>query len=364
MSPPTNGVLRPAQTWLLIFAVWTAVGLFLAAQTSFAFGYFGRPEPFSRALRIHMTCVWTWFAFTPLILAWSRRIGFSAPARMVRVSAHVALSVAFSLAGFVIFIAVEKVLGIPRARGPWLTSLTGLAIAQLHVDVLRYWVVVGIDGLLRYHRQLRERERAAAALQTELAEARLESLKRQLHPHFLFNTLNSISVLMYEDVTTAHRMLIRLSELLRNALKAQLPDEVTVEEEVRFLQKYLEIEKLRFGGRLQIELDVAPDALDARVPNLILQPLVENALKHGAGVIDRPTCIAVRVARLSSGLHLEVSDDGAGPPEQIRVGVGLANTMARLQHLYGERQKLELRRPAGGGFAVDIMIPHRRERPA
>jgi two-component system, LytTR family, sensor kinase len=346
--------------WLLIFAAWTAVGVFLALQTSYSFSYRGRSEPVSVALRVHLTGAWTWFAFTPLILALSRRIGFARRRLIFRVAAHILLSLLFSVAGFVVFILVHRLLGTGRMPPTFMQGVISLVVMRLHVDMLRYWAVVAIHQLVRYRKELGERERAAASLRAELVEARLESLKRQLHPHFLFNTLNNISVLMYEDVSTAHRMLLRLSELLRGALRDNLPNEVTVEEELRFIEKYLEIEQIRFGDRLMVELMVENDTLDAQVPNLILQPLVENALKHGAGVITRPTTLRLHVYRRGSELGLEVSDDGGGAPESMVIGIGLSNTIARLQHLYGDDHQIDLEHPDSGGFAVRIAIPFRR----
>jgi two-component system, LytTR family, sensor kinase len=230
---------------------------------------------------------------------------------------------------------------------------------ELHLDLLRYWAVVAIEHTISYHREVRERELAASQLRTQLAEAKLEVLKRQLHPHFLFNTLNSISVLMFENVAQANRMLLRLSELLRAGLTSDSPHEVSLERELSFLERYVDIERIRFGERLTVDIDVDPNTLGARVPNLLLQPLVENAIRYGVAAIDRPGTVAIRAEKQGSELRLQVRDDGPGLAKNAKRGVGLSNTEARLRQLYGNDQRLELTSPNDGGVLVSIAIPFR-----
>src|SRR5205823_9799095 len=173
----------------------------------------------------------------------------------------------------------------------------------------------------------------------------------QLKPHFLFNTLNSISALMYSDVEAADAMLARLSDFLRLMLDREMDQEVTLQEELEFVRRYLEIEKIRFDERLTIEVDVARDIQQARVPTLALQPLVENAIHHGIAPRPRGGSIAIRARRDDGRLHISVSDDGIGVrDEHPRERIGLANTRARLQRLYGDDQQLSFTVSPGGGF--------------
>ena len=212
------------------------------------------------------------------------------------------------------------------------------------------WVITGPS--LRYSR-----------LEAGLAEARLDALKLQLQPHFLFNTLHAISSLMHKDVDAADRMIARLSELLRGAIEKVGVQEVTLREELEFLSGYLEIEQTRFHDRLSIKQDIDPGALDARVPNLMLQPLVENAIRHGIEPKTGPGTITIRCVRDNGVLIFNIIDDGpgiaGGRTGTIREGVGLSNTRSRLEHLYGDAHKLELVNTESGGVDVRLEIPYR-----
>jgi LytS/YehU family sensor histidine kinase len=199
-------------------------------------------------------------------------------------------------------------------------------------------------------------------------EAQLKTLQQQLHPHFLFNTLHAISALMHRDVEAADRTLMRLSDLLRLTLENLGQQEVTLQSELEFLSKYVQIEQTRFGDRLFVQFDVEPSALDAQVPHLILQPLVENAIKHGVAKRAGPGHIAISARRDGDKLHLEVRDDGVGLSEDaltaLQKGIGVSTTRARLQHLFGADYRFEFhRQPAG--LAVVIALPwHTGEAPA
>ncbi|MFW6085154.1 MAG: sensor histidine kinase, partial [Gemmatimonadota bacterium] len=194
----------------------------------------------------------------------------------------------------------------------------------------------------------------------------LSALEMQLHPHFLFNTLHAISTLMHRDVEAADRMLARLSDLLRLTLENAGTQEVLLKEELDFLEQYLEIERTRFGDRLMVDVEVDPATLDARIPNLILQPLVENAVRHGVAPRADPGWIGIRAARHDGELRVTIEDDGPGLPEAdadgltpAGAGVGLANCRARLEQLYGDRGRLDLRSSPAGGLLVSLRIPYR-----
>ncbi|HST19615.1 MAG TPA: histidine kinase, partial [Blastocatellia bacterium] len=238
----------------------------------------------------------------------------------------------------------------------------GLIIGSF-TDFLTYSVIVGIYYAFNYYQKYREREVRALQLEGRLAQAELQNLKMQLHPHFLFNTLHAISVLMQEDVQAANRMLVRLGDLLRMTLDNVGTHEVSLKQELEFLQGYLEIEQTRFQDRLTICMDVDPLVLDARVPNLILQPLVENAIRHGIAPRASSGKLEIRAAREDGSIRLEVQDNGLGLPEadeaNVLKGVGLSNTRARLEQLYGPKHQFKMSNAEGGGLLVSILIPFR-----
>jgi sensor histidine kinase YesM len=228
-----------------------------------------------------------------------------------------------------------------------------------------YWLVVFGHLGWHYYQRYRERELQAAELGRELVEARLDALRLQLNPHFLFNTLHAISALIHEDPEAADRMVARLSDLLRLSLDQSKPQEVPLSEEIAFLDRYLEIELTRFGDRLKIEKQIAAEAQDALVPFLLLQPLVENAIRHGIEPREETGHVAISAQRNNGVLELRISDDGAGlsgaAAAGAREGIGLSNTRSRLQHLYGTEFKFELAELAHGGLEARISIPYRRE---
>lgn len=223
-------------------------------------------------------------------------------------------------------------------------------------------IMVGLLHAWRRYRRGREREVEAARLEQELSQARLERLEAQLQPHFLFNTLNVISSLMYHDPARADRMLGRLSDLLRLTFERSPDPEVALADELEWLGWYLQIMQLRFGDRLTFRQEIAPDTLDLAVPRLVLQPLVENALKHGAGRHAGLATVVVSARRAGDSLVLAIEDDGPGLPDAsgaIGNGVGLANTRERLQTLYGPAGALTLSNRPEGGLSVRILIPAR-----
>jgi two-component system, LytTR family, sensor kinase len=356
-----SGLMRKSvKKWGIIFLCWTAVGVFFASQASLYAASRGRESDFGEALSVYLVCSYSWFLLTPLILLLAGRFTLARP----NVARHAVYhSFAAVILTLVSLLMVE--LGLRQffpSQSYDYTIMEGwrrLIGEELHAGLLRYGAVIGIAHAIAYYTGLREREVTEAALRAELAEARLEVLKRQLQPHFLFNTLNSISVLIFEDPKLANRMLSRLSDLLRTGLSNELPDEVTLEREIDFLGRYLDIERIRFGERLTIRMEVDDDTLGASVPNLMLQPLVENAIKHGVSAKEGPSTITISAARQGDELRLEVRDDGLGVAHDARPGVGLSNTVARLRHLYGDAQRLELLGALDGGASVQISIPFR-----
>jgi signal transduction histidine kinase len=245
----------------------------------------------------------------------------------------------------------------------WTRLFRFILTNHFHEDVLTYAAIVSAWYALDYYRRFRERETRAAELEAHLAQARLQTLQSQLHPHFLFNTLNGIAALIYEEPKAAHRMLARLSELLRMSLQDSGVQVVTLRNELEFGRRYLELEQIRLGDRLAVEYQIAPDTLEACVPNLLLQPFLENAIKHAIAPWSRPGRICICSRRDQATLYLRVTDDGPGlpmsPEASERLGIGVSNTKARLKELYGAEHAIELKNGERAGLVVEIAIPFR-----
>jgi two-component system LytT family sensor kinase len=230
-------------------------------------------------------------------------------------------------------------------------------------DIFIYWTVVFVVQGWMYYRRFRDRELRTSILEAQLARAQLQALKVQLHPHFLFNTLNSVSELMHQDVRVAERVITRLSDLLRMTLENIGTQEVTLRDELEFVKGYLEIEQMRFQDRLKVTYDVAPATLDARVPNLLLQPIVENAIRHGISKSSQAGLIWINSEKSGDRVILTVRDNGPGLKSDGYVptanfGIGLSTTRARLEVLYNHNHTLRLNNLQEGGLEVRIDIPY------
>ena len=244
----------------------------------------------------------------------------------------------------------------------WDVALTGFYGRNI-IDMVYYWAVIAVGYNLEIYHRYKNQEVKAAQLEARLVETELKALREQLRPHFLFNTLNTISVLIREKKNDeAVTLIARLSSLLRMTLDNTLLQEVTLREEMDFLSRYIDIQKARFSDRLEVGIAIEPAALEARIPNLLLQPLVENAILHGIAPKAGPGRVDV-TARVKDGrLHLEVRDDGPGLPvakNPGREGVGLANTRDRLAKIYGAEGRLTLLSEPGRGVVVRIVLPCR-----
>lgn len=233
-------------------------------------------------------------------------------------------------------------------------------VAKLNNNVFFYAAILAVAHVINYYRQLRERELLASQLEAKLAQTQLQILKMQMQPHFLFNTLNAISALIHQDVELADRMIARLGELLRTTLESANQQVVSFQQELDFIRPYLEIEQARLGERLTVDLQIDPAVMDAKVPNLLLQPIVENAIRHGIAPTPGPGKIEIKASRDNGTLRLAIIDSGPGidAAAEALPGIGLANTRARLEKLYGDRQRLNLTNTTDGGLRVDIVIPY------
>jgi signal transduction histidine kinase len=346
-----------------IFAVATAFGIFSGLQ---AYNYLtlftDRKQPFHILLALNVTYWYAWAVLVPGMLWMARRYRFGRHTWPRAAAAHVAGVFVFTLAHAALTVT-SRVLIMKLLAGrdvSWWSYFQELFFLNFDWEMMTYWAIVGLSHALDFHRESRERELTEAQLRTRLAEAQLQALQRQLHPHFLFNTLNTISALMHRDIEAADAMLERLSDLLRLTLDRVGTQLVPLSDELDFLRKYLEIERTRFAERLQVHFEVEPETLDAQVPNLLLQPLVENALRHGIAPKIGGGRVDIVARREDDALRLEVCDTGVGmQPDRLDSGdgVGLRNTRSRLQHLYGSDHRFELKTPSGGGVAVTIVIP-------
>src|SRR6185503_2079269 len=249
-----------------------------------------------------------------------------------------------------------------------LTWLRLFNVILLNLDkwMLIYWVMLGVSHAFSYYNSFRKGELKASELRTQLVQSQLEALKMQVHPHFLFNTLHSISALLSKDTEGARKMITRLGDFLRLTLENSGSMEVTLRQEIEFLNGYLEIERIRFQDRLTTDIQIDPAVLEARVPNLILQPIVENAMKH-AVVNSRSGHVEITAAPRNGAVHIEVKDNGPGLHVDRTLelrrgkGLGLANTQARLVGIYGSAARFEMTNHPSGGLIVSIEIPrHQR----
>ncbi len=346
---------------LIVLAIWTVPGLIDIAQSFFFHALRGNQVPLWYLLLAGVADWYVWALLTPFIVWTARRY----PLERLdwrRVVLHAGASVGSAL--IVLSVTVPLVLMMPdgpvRGERTVPELLYANLVGKIVFYVLTHWLILGITHGLIYYRKFRERELRALQLETELVQTQLQMLKMQLNPHFLFNTLHAISALMHRDVELADRMLARLGDLLRGTLDNVGTQEVTLRQELEFIEPYLEIEQARLGPRLAVRFDIDPNTLDALVPNMLLQPLVENAVRHGLAPQTSPGLVEVRTGRDGPHLHLQVRDTGIGLcPGPLKEGVGLGNTRRRLQHLYGTEQRLEISPGQGGGTVVVVVVPFR-----
>ena len=300
----------------------------------------------------------------PTIVAITRRYRLGHTPWTTTLGVHLGTAFAFSLICETAMLITRAALfpfgGRVMANVNWWSYLQRQYLMQLDWMLATYFSLVGLGHAIAYWHEAEERALNAERLQTRLAEAQLQALQRQLQPHFLFNTLHTISSLMRSDVEAADVMIDRLSDLLRMSLRSNA-QEVSLKQEIEILQSYLAIEQTRFRDRLSVEIDVDPAVLDARVPHLLLQPLVENAVRHGIAPRARPGRVGIRASRSGAELQIDVRDSGDGlPPDRLVAmndGVGLGNTRARLAHLYGAAHSFSFANLPGGGFQVTVSLP-------
>jgi sensor histidine kinase YesM len=322
-----------------------------------------------QTLTVWLIVFYLWAALTPLVLYLTRRFPLEG-ARLWRILvAHLVASLCVVLVYILIITFIGPHVWWPEGlHYPFLQKFHKFFVLQFQTELSNYWSIVGVSLAVNYYRKYQERklqaaqlELIAAQLEASLTQAQLDALRMQLHPHFLFNTLNTISVLMRNDPEAANRVLVRLSELLRLTLDKVSSHQVPLRKELEFLDLYLEIERTRFQDRLTVQREIDPATLEAMVPTLILQPLVENAIRHGVAPYARRGLIEICASRQDGQVVLQVRDSGPGlsnfgqtAPAQ---GIGLTNTRSRLEQLYRDKQQFILDDAAGGGLLVTIRLP-------
>ncbi len=317
----------------------------------------GSPQPWLSAFGYSLIWYGGWAVVTPIPVMMARRFGPARGSVLSFVALQLAGAVATALLHSAIFAAATGMIYGREPGSPTSFELVFLRLASHgHAYVLLYFVIVGIVLGARAYRALRDREVDSARLETRLAEAETAALRAQLQPHFLFNTLNAISAVVPEDPVMAQRLIARLGDLLRLSIEQHRGQQSSLAEELEFTDVYLAIEQVRLGSRLSVRRNISTEALNATVPTLLLQPLAENAVRHGLSSQVEGGTLTIEAAVEGSNLRITVADDGRGAPE-ITDGFGLANSRARLQQLYGDRQSLEITTSPGAGFKVTITVP-------
>lgn len=355
---PALSPSRPLRSAALLFLLWTAIGLSFASQFYLSSTLSGRPITWTEAVSYALAdwYVWAVLSLVPLTLSrrfpieklrWSNNV-------LVHLIASLSVALAYAFLRALVAQAQNFALGEPI---PFHEAAQPLLFKTYHFNLIVYWVILAIAHAANYYRKYHERERTALDLERRLSDARLQALQMQLNPHFLFNAMHSISALMHRDVDAADSMLARLSELLRLTLKSDGSQTIPLSQELQILQAYLDIERIRFGDRLTIDLEIDPATTQIQVPSLILQPVVENALRHGIAPHARPGQLTITSSATADTLTLTVTDNGGGLPETIKEGIGISNTRTRLEELYANHQTFTLQNTTPTGTRAQITLP-------
>ena len=362
----------PART---LFVIATAFGISSTLQAHWMDKLELHPHVIQDAIaRLLVLNLVYWYIpalLAPLIMAFALRHPFDRIRWPRQLALHVTAALSYSVVHTTSMMGVRALLLMGQPLPPdfpgWRNFALLAYLTQLDWLLMTYLFLIGLAYALAYRRESEARALNTSQLETRLVEAQLQALQRQLHPHFLFNTLNTVSGLIRTDPDAADTMIDRLGDLLRMTLHKSGIQEVSLKEELDVLGKYVEIERTRFGNRLTVEMRVQPETLDVQVPSLVLQPLVENAIRHGIAPNAGPGWIAVYAQRDNHELVLQVLDNGDGlPPDRLMAmnrGVGLDNTRARLEHLYRDRFEFSFSN-LERGFCVTIRIPFEVQAPA
>ena len=346
-----------------IWGIWTFIGIVFTLQGYFTSYRSERPMLFVDSLYLQMTWSYVWALATPLVLWAAARLPIEKSNWIRSALLHIPISILLS----VVLTALARVIiwlrwSYPLDKPLTFESISNFVIGNFSEGIGIYLLIALTSYAYSYYRRFREGQLIALQLEAQLSHAQLQALKMQLHPHFLFNTLHSISALLNKDIEAARKMITRLGDFLRLTLENSGSQEVTLKQEMEFLSCYLEIERIRFQNRLVTRMDLGDRTLDAKVPNLILQPIVENAIRHGIAPRSTPGLLEIEAKQLDGMLRIQIRDNGPGLPEHPTSqnhfkGLGLANTETRLKRLYGADHLFDLTNDPAGGLVVTLEIP-------
>ncbi len=359
-------IANARRRWLVIIAIWTGIALFFMGQSALRYALRGDPQNWMN-FRAELVYWWSFIPLTPIALLAVRRFPITRQTRKRTIPIHIFIGLLLGLfhelmLTTILLLTQHTGFFFPPGDGPRIIDPARIPIGAL-TAFYKYWALIGVYSAFVYARRSRVQQVHAAQLQTRLAQAELQALRMQLHPHFLFNTLHAVSMLNFSDVDAANRVLVRLSDLLRMSLDTAGRQHVTLREELDFLRKYLEIEQMRFQDRLRVDFDIDASLLDAEVPNLVLQPLVENAIRHGVSRLAQPGVIEVSAARRGDSLCLRVCDNGPGLPANwdidLNPRIGLSTTIARLRQLHGDAHSFKIETREQGGTCAEVVFPLR-----
>jgi two-component system, LytTR family, sensor kinase len=352
----------------IIWGIWTFIGLVFTLQGYFTSYRSERPIPFMESLYMQMIWAYVFALATPFVLWAVTRIPLERDNWIRSALLHLPISVVLA----VVLTALGRIL--IWLRWGWLQDkpltfegITRFVVANF-TEAIGIYLLIALTGYaFSYYRRFREGQVRTLQLEAQLSHAQLQALKMQLHPHFLFNTLHSISALLHKDGEAARKMITRLGDFLRLTLEDSGSQEVTLRQEMEFLSCYLEIERIRFQDRLVTHINVAQHTLDAKVPNLILQPIVENAIRHGIAPRSTQGLIEIEAKQRNGTLRIQVRDNGPGlslhrtSENLFKKGLGLANTETRLEQMYGSAHRFNLSNNPDGGLIVTLEIPFQRD---
>jgi signal transduction histidine kinase len=361
--------------WLLVTGIVLLIACFSASLHFTAYKHYKEhPKSFPDVLSWQLVWWTPWIPLVPLIIGVAQAFPVDRQKWLKTLLIHAGFCIGFSLLHLTLYVSFAWFLGgqmwmmvadkIGNDFFPVLWRLiTSPFMVNFRLRLLIYAVIVLVSLTLDYYKRLQKRELDLSRIEKQLADAQLQALKMQLHPHFLFNTLNSVSALMYKDVHAAEEMVRKLTNFLHMTLESSGAQEVTLKKELDFLNYYLQIEQIRFQDRLAIEMNIDPSTLDARVPNLIMQPIVENAIRHGVATRSGKGQIEIRSRRQNGVIQLQVQDNGPGLEAEngeIREGVGLSNTRLRLQQIYGNTYRFDLINSPQGGVVATVELPYQK----
>ena len=340
----------------ILFIAATAIAVLYSLERYLYSRWVGEPVSLRSVLPAELIFTYAGALLAPLVMRFAQRFPLRGQEVNRNLAVHMVAMIAFVLVHVALF-SLATVLLAPGMDLPSLPRVLGRSLLSWTVfDAIVYCALVTVNHAVIYYRVSKDRALRASQLEASLAQAQLQMLRMQLQPHFLFNTLHSISALMHKDVRRADSMVAALSDLLRMSLQNIGAQEVALQSELDFLQRYVEIMRLRFGDRLKVSIDIDPETRDARVPNLFFQPLVENSFRHGFGDLGQGS-ITISVRRDGDMLRCDVVDDGRGLRTGHKDGVGLASTRSRLAHLYGDNYVFSMRGAPNEGVHVTVVIP-------